>query len=118
MITMPRNEAICDHVVSAGERLVVADTKRDPRFADHPAIQLWDTRFYAGVPLKTADGLVLGALCLLDTEPRALREQYLELLNSMAADVVSVITGNDVVKLAPPKEGRQSSSTVAQFVPD
>src|SRR5690606_17288150 len=48
MITMPRKEAVCDHVVGSGDMLVVDDTRRDPRFADHPAIKLWNTRFYAG----------------------------------------------------------------------
>lgn len=116
MITMPRDEAICDHVVSSGETLVVNDTERDPRFVDHPAIQLWSTRFYAGAPLRTADGMVLGALCLLDTEPRKLNEEELELLDTMAADVVSVITGEDVVDPEPEKE--ESSATVGQNLPD
>ena len=30
----PRGDAVCDHVVSSGQPLVIADTQRDPRFAD------------------------------------------------------------------------------------
>lgn len=117
MIVMPRAEAICDHVVSAGETLVVGNTERDPRFLDHPAIQLWSTRFYAGAPLKTADGLVLGALCLLDTEPRTLSDDELSLLETMAADVVAVITGDEAVEPQPsPSSG--ASTAVGQSVPD
>ena len=118
MITMPRSEAVCDHVVAAGEMLVVDDTERDPRFTDHPAIQLWDTRFYAGAPLKTADGHVLGALCLLDTEPRELVEDEMDLLDSLAADVVSVITGEDAIE--PEARQRDDMNTVAvgQKVPE
>jgi GAF domain-containing protein len=118
MITMPRSEAICDHVVASGEMLVVDDTQRDPRFADHPAIQLWDTRFYAGAPLATADGLVLGALCLLDTEPRKLNEEERQSLDTMAADVVSVITGEDTAE--PKSRGKKGnpSATVGQAVPE
>lgn len=116
MITMPRDEAICDHVVSSGQTLVVNDTERDPRFADHPAIQLWRTRFYAGAPLRTAEGLVLGALCLLDSEPRQLNPEELALLDSLAADAISVITGEDAAQ----PEARRSppSITVGQSVPD
>ena len=118
MIMMPRDEAICDHVVAEGEMLVIDDTQRDPRFADHPAIKLWSTRFYAGAPLKTADGMVLGALCLLDTEPRSLNDDEKDLLESMAADVVSVITGDE----APAPETRAdrggATTTVGQKVPD
>lgn len=118
MITMPRDEAICDHVVAEGEMLVVDDTQRDPRFADHPAIQLWSTRFYAGAPLRTADGMVLGALCLLDTEPRELSDDERELLESMAADVVSVITGDDVVEPEAKAAKKDATTTVGQKVPD
>jgi len=117
MITMPRDEAICDHVVAAGETLVVNDTQRDPRFIDHPAIRLWDTNFYAGAPLKTADGMVLGALCLLDTEPHKLSEDELSLLESMAADVVSVITGTETPDQAATPKKDERSATVAQKVP-
>lgn len=117
MITMPRDEAICDHVVAEGETLIVSDTQRDPRFVDHPAIRLWNTSFYAGAPLKTAEGMVFGALCLLDTEPRKLSEEELSLLDSMAADVVSVITGDEVVQSDPSREKEQRSATVAQKVP-
>lgn len=116
MIVMPRDDAICNHVVGEGEMLVVEDTQRDPRFADHPAITLWSTRFYAGAPLKTADGLVLGALCLLDTEPRELSEDEAELLESLAADVVSTITGDEVVE-PKAREEKNPSATVGQTVP-
>jgi predicted PurR-regulated permease PerM len=118
MIVMPRDEAICDHVVESGELLVVNDTQRDPRFADHPAILLWNTRFYAGAPLKTADGLVLGALCLLDTEPRELNDDELALLGSMAADTASFITGEEAAASEPPRDKETSTATVGQFVPD
>lgn len=118
MITMPRHEAICDHVVSSGETLVVDDTQRDPRFADHPAIQLWDTRFYAGAPLTTADGMVLGALCLLDTEPRQLEEDEVELLDTIAADAVSVITGEDAAEPQARGEKSAPSATLGQAVPE
>jgi predicted PurR-regulated permease PerM len=115
MITMEREAAICTHVVAEGERLVVNDTQRDPRFAEHPAMELWGARFYAGAPLKTAHGFVLGALCLLDTEPRKFEDTELELLDSLAADVVSVITGDEVVE--PDRDEQDTSATVGQKVP-
>jgi GAF domain-containing protein len=115
MITMARETAICNHVVAEGERLVVNDTQRDPRFAEHPAMELWGARFYAGAPLETAQGFVIGALCLLDTEPRKLEDAELELLDSLAADVVSVITGDEVVE--PDRDEQDTSATVGQQVP-
>ncbi|MGV6875277.1 AI-2E family transporter [Pseudochelatococcus sp. B33] len=118
MITMRREDAICDHVVASGEILVINDTERDPRFADHPAIRLWRTRFYAGAPLTTANGMVLGALCLLDTEPRKLNDEELSLLDTMAADAVSLITGEDAAERAPHGEKDRHSAILGQAVPE
>lgn len=118
MVVMPRSEAICDQVVARGKTLVVPDAERDPRFSDHPAIRLWHTRFYAGAPLRTKDGLVLGALCLLDTEPRKLEDDEVELLETMAGDVTALITDKDAKpkKKAPPAE--DDTATVGQRVPE
>ncbi|WP_051201490.1 AI-2E family transporter [Paracoccus aminophilus] len=116
MIVMPRDDAICDHVVASGETLVVNDTERDPHFAEHPAIRLWHTRFYAGAPLTTNKGHVLGALCLLDTEPRKLDDEEIELLGTMAADIVAVMTGEEGEVPEPKPE--PGSASLGQAVPD
>ena len=78
---------------------------------------MWRTRFYAGAPLRTADGLVLGALCLLDTQPRALEEEEMELLRDMADDVAALITGEDAAEHPEESETEENSATTAQPVP-
>ena len=93
------------------------DAERDPRFAENPMIKLWNARFYAGVPLRTADGMVLGALCILGAEPRNLDDREIEILGEMAADVVAIITG-DEVEAVTPKPSNDSSATIGQPVPD
>lgn len=118
MIVMPRADAVCDHVVAGDEILVIPDTQRDPRFTDHPAITSWNTRFYAGAPLRTADGLVLGALCLLDTEPRELTEDELDLLEDLADDVAEVITGDEAADDVSPDESDDRSAVTGQRVPE
>ncbi len=47
--------------------------------------------------LRSADGLVFGALCILDSEPRTLEENEVTLLETMAADVVAAITESDAI---------------------
>lgn len=112
---LPRLSSLCDPVVAADRVLVVDDTARDPQFADRAAIAHWKARFYAGAPLRTSDGLVLGALCLLDPEPRTLAETECALLADLAAEIASVVTGNDVAGETP--EDIPNSATIGQPVP-
>ncbi|MEM5467147.1 GAF domain-containing protein, partial [Klebsiella variicola] len=41
-------------------------------------------RFYAGCPLKTQDGVPIGTLCILDTQPRELSDEQLDLFEKIA----------------------------------
>ncbi|AOB33368.1 hypothetical protein AKI39_03330 [Bordetella sp. H567] len=118
MIAMPRDEAIGKPVVGQDEALVVPDTERDPRFAGHPVVRLWGMRFFAGVPLRTRDERVFGALCLFDKEPRTLDERAIELLDSMALELAAVIISTLAVPEAPSPQAEATSATVAQPLPE
>jgi serine/threonine protein kinase len=63
--------------------LVVADAAEDANFAGS------DVRFYAGAPLKTRDGHVLGALCVMDRQPGSLTDQQIESLRALSRQAVS-----------------------------
>lgn len=85
----PREISFCGHVVADGRALVVRDTLADPRFADNPLVVDGPRiRFYAGMPLRSATGMVLGTLCAIDRRPRTLTREQLELLELLAAQVV------------------------------
>lgn len=74
--TMPREGAFCEYTVQFQQPFTVPDAQVDERFAasrlvtDDPGL-----RFYSGVPLQAEDGSTLGALCVLDTEPRELTKE-------------------------------------------
>ncbi|MBP6781928.1 MAG: GAF domain-containing protein, partial [Ottowia sp.] len=87
----PRALSLCGHVVADGEPLVVPDVARDPRFAANPVLKARGIRFYAGAPLRTREGQVLGTLCLLDTQPRTLSPRDVMLLQNMADDVMRAV---------------------------
>lgn len=87
----PRALSLCGHVVADGEPLVVPDVARDPRFAANPVLKERGIRFYAGAPLRTREGQVLGTLCLLDTQPRTLSPRDVMLLQNMADDVMRAV---------------------------
>ena len=67
----PIGTSFCAHAMLGDELMVIPDAALDPRFTDNALVTgPPHLRFYAGAPLRTADGVPLGALCVLDTEPR------------------------------------------------
>ncbi len=83
-----RRVAFCAHTILSNDVLVVEDAAADPRFHDNPLVTQQGIRFYAGAPLKTRNGLNLGALCLKDTKPRSISEEQKRILQDLAAVVV------------------------------
>jgi GAF domain-containing protein len=66
--------------------LMVEDASHDARFAANPLVTgPLHVRFYAGVPLCDAAGYPLGTLCVLDREPRRLRDREVKALVELAA---------------------------------
>lgn len=69
----PRSCAFCAHVVqrkSTEGVMVVADATKDPRFTENPLVAGGpEIRFYAGAPLKSPEGHVLGSFCIIDMKP-------------------------------------------------
>ena len=63
--------SVCEFVLTEADLLVVPDLAADPRTAANPLVtQARGLRFYAGVPLRTHDGAILGSLCVIDRVPR------------------------------------------------
>ncbi len=80
-----RSIAFCDHVVRTGEPLVVTDATQEGRFRDNPLVTGDEhIRAYAGVPLRSVEGDVLGTLCFLDRVPRDIDEQQVGALEVLA----------------------------------
>ena len=86
----PREISFCAHAIVEDGPLIVQDASRDSRFAELPNVVSDPMiRFYAGVPLRTRDGLALGTLCVIDHEPRELTDDQLAALRALARQAES-----------------------------
>ncbi len=88
---IPRTEAFCDVVVRDRAPLLVSDLTQDDRFADNPNVTDRGARFYAGFPLTTASGMVLGAMCVIDVSTRSLTPDQVTVLSTLADQAMAQI---------------------------
>ena len=86
-----RSLSLCAHAILQPDVLMeVPDALADPRFAHNPMVtREGGLRFYAGVPLVTAEGHALGSLCVIDVRPRRLDEAQREALRALGRQVVT-----------------------------
>jgi GAF domain-containing protein len=87
----PLSHSFCQHAIAHREPLIVEDAREHPLLKHNPAVEEMGTVAYAGVPLIDAGGHALGTLCVIDSRPRKWSKSQVELLNDLAASVVSDI---------------------------
>ena len=88
----PISSSICAHAIQQTEVFIVPDTLLDERFRHNPLVTGEPhLRFYAGASLRTADGLPLGTVCVLDTQPRELSSEQAEALQALARQTMAQI---------------------------
>ncbi len=87
----PLSHSFCQHAVAQRTPLIVEDAREHPLLKHNPAVEEMGTVAYAGVPLIDAGGHALGTLCVIDSRPRKWSKSQVELLNDLAASVVSDI---------------------------
>ncbi|MFG3502256.1 PAS domain S-box protein [Pseudomonas sp. NPDC047963] len=80
----PRDEALCSRALGCTEPLVIEDLTHEP-------LANGMTGFYAAAVLRTAEGLPLGTLCVLDSKPRQLSERQSAHLEALGRQVMALL---------------------------
>ncbi len=83
--SVPRDISFCHYTVMGTEPLIVEDATLDARFKNSPIVtDKPKFRFYAGLPIVTPDGYVIGALCALDYKPNNLNSFQINSLQKLS----------------------------------
>ncbi|MDF1505249.1 ATP-binding protein [Roseisolibacter sp. H3M3-2] len=88
----PLSHSFCQHVVRAGEPLVVEDARAHPLVADNLAISEMGVEAYLGFPVASPDGSVLGSLAVADVRPRPWSPRDVRLLGLLAGVATREVT--------------------------
>ncbi len=90
---LDREIAFCAYaIINPDELLVIEDLLEDPRFAENPLVSgAPGIRFYAGAPLRDRNGLALGTIAVLATEPREFSAEQRTLLRDLSVSVMTAI---------------------------
>ncbi|WP_261388897.1 PAS domain-containing protein [Qipengyuania aquimaris] len=107
--TTPRRTSFCAHAMLGSEPMVIPDAREDERFANNPLVTGEpNIRFYAGHPLISAEGAPLGALCVIDSEPRS------EGLSDLQQEGLAVLAQAVMRRLGQRRLGRHVNATLRQ----
>jgi hypothetical protein len=97
-----REMSYCTHTVDSDGPFVVEDAAAEPFFRASRMVRRYGIRAYAGVPLRSRRGVVIGTVCALDPSPRAIAAEVVETLSLFTEPVIAEIEG--------PRDGEPSDA--------
>jgi len=115
---MPREESVCQYTIAEVDHFEVLDLTKDDRFKDRFYVtDDPNLRYYYGIPL-VSDGLNIGALCVLDTEPKILSPEKVELLKIIGEEVINRLKTYKVIESlrSTINEGKETNKKVAHDI--
>ena len=83
----PRQDNMCDAVIAQDGVLVIADSHTAPEELVRPLLKA-GMRFYAGAPLRTKEGIIVGTVCAIDPRPRELTETERQIMLHLSDIVI------------------------------
>jgi diguanylate cyclase (GGDEF)-like protein len=94
---VPRGDAFCAHAILTEGIIQVEDAAEDVRFSGSALVRSKPAvRFYAGVPINSAERRRVGALAIMDIKPRILIPEDLRTLSDLARGIEGEISATHV----------------------
>jgi signal transduction histidine kinase len=81
-------DAIATLAVLSADTTVFPDIHLEPILKATPLVAETSVRFYAGAPIKTPDGHLLGTVSVVDAVPRVVTEKQLEMLKNLSEIII------------------------------
>jgi len=99
-----RTDSFC-HRMLAGAPAATADAAHDPYYADAPIRERLGITSYVGVPIRLADGTVVGTLCGVDHSSVPVADAAIEVLRELAAIIATYLPVAEGVVIRRTPEG-------------
>jgi Stage II sporulation protein E (SpoIIE)/GAF domain len=120
----PVRESFCYFLVGlGGAPFVIEDAAMDPRTSSHPSVRPMKIGAWAGYPLLSPAGQVLGSMCVIDENPHPWQPEELSTLATMARAVsneinlrTSLTTAHDALAVA--EKSLATSTALARSLQD
>ena len=87
----PLSHSFCQYAVVMGEPFIVEDARIHPLVQGNLAISDLNVVAYAGIPLVTSTGFLIGTLCAIDSEPRTWSKDNIDTLQDLTCMVITEI---------------------------
>jgi GAF domain-containing protein len=78
------HESFCQYVIGEDDCVLIDDTRRDERSHANPSIDTMGVLAWAGQPIRSAAGEVLGTFCVVDRVPRTWSDDDALVLRTLA----------------------------------
>jgi len=90
--TINVEDSICQFTINSTDFLVIEDTRNHELIRCLPQVEKEDgILFYAGCPLLNNENVNVGALCVMDTEPRSMSQMQKETLRILAKQIMTTL---------------------------